>query len=645
MSSSQQEASPEQQRAALLQLAAKHHARVVAEYLDEGISGIATDRRRGFQQMLEDAKAGKFKLILAWDQDRFSRLDSIDSGEIIAPLRRAGVRLVTCAQGEIDWISFAGRLVFNVQQEGKNQYLVDLSRNSVRGRVAAAKDGKKHGATNYGYDRLMFDEKNRRMCRIHFRHVFRKPKNWTAKLVQSTDVQAVKTVCWMFRAIAYEGYGPQAIADELNRRKIPTAKGASCWRRPVVTRMLGNPVYVGTCVNGQRPTGKFHTMGGPIVVENAHGALIDRKTFDIVQAAIRPKRRLSAAQSGYVLCGLLFCGHCGTPMIAHTASLAKERTRSYICSKHYFRGNITCRHPSIVAERLESFVIQTVNGSLAKESVDKIAEEAKREFACLQNVKLEIRRLEKQLSQLRTQVQRGIQNRSRANAENVSSVSAVVDSWRDELDRRQHDMRVLRGMLPQSDTANVSVHQMAQLWENARGGTPDIVKAALAKVIDRIVIARQSRLHRTYSGTIFFHHGLGLMSMAFSEGDFAPTLYHEVAAAVAALSNGEPVKSSQVKEEIGICMANVYHRLMRAVSAGLLEKVGEGLWRLARAPEGIHGIPTAQDRIRRALASRSHGRPAQEKTKNTASTRCAAPEPRIRPIRKTRTKRRLPVKR
>src|SRR5580698_6436079 len=138
MSSPEQETSPDQQRAALLELATKYDAKVVAEYCDEGVSGVATGKRRGFQQMLEDAKAGKFKLILAWDQDRFSRLDSIDSGEIIAPLRRAGVRLVTCAQGEIDWTSFAGRLIFNVQQEGKNQYLVDLSRNCVRGRVAAA---------------------------------------------------------------------------------------------------------------------------------------------------------------------------------------------------------------------------------------------------------------------------------------------------------------------------------------------------------------------------------------------------------------------------------------------------------------------------------------------------------------------------
>ena len=115
MSSPEQEASPEQQRAALLQLAAKYDAKVVAEYLDEGISGVATGRRRGFQQMLEDAKAGRFKLILAWDQDRFSRLDSIDSGEIIALASRRRA-IGDLRQGEIDWTSFAGRLVFNVQQ-------------------------------------------------------------------------------------------------------------------------------------------------------------------------------------------------------------------------------------------------------------------------------------------------------------------------------------------------------------------------------------------------------------------------------------------------------------------------------------------------------------------------------------------------
>lgn len=401
MSSAQQEASPEQQRAAIAKLAKQYQAKVVAEYIDEGISGVATDRRRGFQQMLVDAKAGKFKMILAWDQDRFSRLDSIDSGEIIAPLRRAGVRLVTCAQGEIDWTSFAGRLVFNVQQEGKNQYLVDLSRNCVRGMVASAKNGKKHGATNYGYDRLMFDEKGRQMCRVHFRETFHKPSAWSSKLVPSSDTQAVNTVRWMFREIAYKGYSPQALADEMNRRKIPTPKGGSFWRRTVITLMLRNPIYVGTCVTGARVTGKFCNMEGRIVVKNAHKAIVDRKLFGIVQAATRPKRRLAAVPAGYVLSEMLFCGLCGGPMVAHTTNPAGKCDRAYICSKNNSRGDLNCPRPSVSAEKLEAYVIQTVIETLAKASIKEITKDAMTGFARGPSVKTECSRLEKQIASSR----------------------------------------------------------------------------------------------------------------------------------------------------------------------------------------------------------------------------------------------------
>ena len=47
--------------------------------------------------------------------------------------------MVTVAQGSVDWTSFAGRLIYNVQQEGKHAFLRDLSRNVLRGRIAAAK--------------------------------------------------------------------------------------------------------------------------------------------------------------------------------------------------------------------------------------------------------------------------------------------------------------------------------------------------------------------------------------------------------------------------------------------------------------------------------------------------------------------------
>lgn len=78
--------------------------------------------------MIKDAEdKADFAAILCWDQDRFGRFDSIEAGRWIHPLRCAGVWLVTVAQGVIDWNDFTSRMMYAIQQEGKYQYLIDLS--------------------------------------------------------------------------------------------------------------------------------------------------------------------------------------------------------------------------------------------------------------------------------------------------------------------------------------------------------------------------------------------------------------------------------------------------------------------------------------------------------------------------------------
>ena len=46
---------------------------MVKIYTDEGISGTSVDKRKGFQEMIEDAKAGKIDLILTKSISRFGR--------------------------------------------------------------------------------------------------------------------------------------------------------------------------------------------------------------------------------------------------------------------------------------------------------------------------------------------------------------------------------------------------------------------------------------------------------------------------------------------------------------------------------------------------------------------------------------------
>src|SRR5215813_12835415 len=110
MSDARQENSIERQQSQVLPYAEKHGYPIIRDYVDEAIAGDEIARRKGFQRLLADAQAGLFDVILCDDKDRFGRFDCIDLGEVVAPLRRKGVRLETVAQGKIDWNSFAGRM-------------------------------------------------------------------------------------------------------------------------------------------------------------------------------------------------------------------------------------------------------------------------------------------------------------------------------------------------------------------------------------------------------------------------------------------------------------------------------------------------------------------------------------------------------
>jgi site-specific DNA recombinase len=141
--------------------AARQGYQRVEEYTDEAIAGDELEKRKQFQRMLRDAQAGKFSVILCDDKDRFGRFDFIDYGEVVGPLRRAGVRLETVAQGRVDWESFAGRITDAIFQEAKAMEIEALSRRVLTGALKDARVGKHlGGSAPYGY-RLVPDDKLR----------------------------------------------------------------------------------------------------------------------------------------------------------------------------------------------------------------------------------------------------------------------------------------------------------------------------------------------------------------------------------------------------------------------------------------------------------------------------------------------------
>jgi hypothetical protein len=217
--------------------------------------------------------------------------------------------------GVVDWTDFAGRITFAVAQEGKNAFLRDLSRSSLRGMAAKIRDGRGMygGSTPYGY---------RRETAIIDR------KKITALV---PDEITAPTVRRMFENYAAAGGSLYSVVEMLNGEGIPSPYGRALWRRSSVRRVLMNPIYAGDIAWGRTMSGKYHARVGdeivtrrpgqrptknvPIVRRDAVPALVDRDLFDRAQELL-DKRKKATRRPATVrpLSGLVTCGCCGSPM-------------------------------------------------------------------------------------------------------------------------------------------------------------------------------------------------------------------------------------------------------------------------------------------------------------------------------------------
>jgi len=358
MSSAKQDQSIPAQRTELQRYARKHGFHIVGEYIDEAISGDDTAKRAGFLKMREDCKSGRFKVVLCWDQDRFGRFDPIEGGHWILPFRDAGVRLETIAQGPIDWTDFAGRLIYMVQQEGKHAYLRDLSRNALRGSIAAARNGGlgTGGAAPQG---LKGDD---------------------------TDAERAKIVRRIFREYLKPGSSLRSITAKLNSDGIPSSRGGK-WTLTAVRAVLTNQKYVGDFVWGATAQGRYHaardgeiipraktdkpTAGTPIIRKGNHKGLVSRKVFKQVQNKLAGNKKATARKSGrqYPLSGLLRCSDCGAVLCGFKAP--RGDSYAYRCSTS--RNNGGC-HCNTIQERplLDCLAAMIEEKYLSPEGIERV---------------------------------------------------------------------------------------------------------------------------------------------------------------------------------------------------------------------------------------------------------------------------------
>ena len=112
----------------------------VKVYTDEGISGVSTKRREGFNEMIEDALAGKIDLIVTKSVSRFAR-NTVDTLTTIRELKAHGIEVFFEKEG-IYTFDGKGELLLTIMSSLAQEESRSISENVAWGIRKSFSDGK-----------------------------------------------------------------------------------------------------------------------------------------------------------------------------------------------------------------------------------------------------------------------------------------------------------------------------------------------------------------------------------------------------------------------------------------------------------------------------------------------------------------------
>lgn len=430
MSDDRQETSIPAQKDAVEKFARDRGYSIVQTYADEGISGWKSDERKAFQKMIDDAEKGKFKAIVCWSQDRFSRFDPMEFNFYAFRLRRAGVQIVTVSEGPLSFDDLAGWLVASVNQHAKEQYVRDLAKNTLRGKLRGARAGEWVVAPPLGYQR-----DGRKLI-----------------LGESREVEIIRRIFQMYVG----GYSLRGVADVLNSEGQRSRTGKH-WKADIIRKIILNPVYTGDVVWNRNSCGKFNRVSGDaiapkgdggyrndpedwIVSRDMHEPIVSRETFKEAGETLAKnfKHRTPHRNGGlFVLTQFLYCGHCGYKM--HGRVL--EGTPYYTCGGYNQRGRSVCQCYNVQQNVLVDLLLEHVEKFLlAPANVEKLKAALRRGVKEFQKG-ADVPAMKRELTSLDRKLEKYTKRMLECDTDMLPQVQTAIRELRAEQERLRVDLR------------------------------------------------------------------------------------------------------------------------------------------------------------------------------------------------------------
>ena len=305
-------------------------------YADEGISGTSVAKRPEFQRMLDDCEAGKIDIILTKSISRFAR-NTVDLLKTVRHLKDLGIE-VQFEKEHINSLSGDGEVMLTLLASFAQSESESISTNvkwGIRKRMQSGIPYANGHMNVYGY-RWEGDE----------------------MVIVPEEATIVKRIYQNF----LDGKSRQETEKEFAAEGIKTRQDNK-WTDSNLKVILTNITYTGNMLYQKeyvvdpisKKTRKNHGELPQYYVENTHPAIIDKETFDYVQAEMARRRELGCFGNKALTLNCfstkIKCGCCGRSFVR-----SKRRNRAkhsnlgeydifWVCTSHKKKkhpGQVPC---------------------------------------------------------------------------------------------------------------------------------------------------------------------------------------------------------------------------------------------------------------------------------------------------------------
>ena len=466
---------------------------MVGIYADEGITGTRTDKREKFLKLMRDCEKGKVDLILTKSTTRFAR-NTVDSLTWIRKLRAMGIG-VYFEEQNLDSLKAENETLlgfFSVMAQSESESISANVKWGIQKRM-------KNGTYSLRFKMLGL----------------RKGDDGNPYIV-ADEAEVVRA---LFRMIL-DGASLGQLKEFLESNNIKTPEGKDVWSISVIRYMLSNEKYVGDvlyqktfrtdCISKKAKVNRGEVTR--YLISNNHPAIIDRDTFNLVQAELarrnNKRKKLDSAvteqgkySAKYALTELLVCGSCGGSF-RRTSKSAKGKTTYYWrCVSRIEHGKTYCKDSAGIEEQmLHEAICRCLSKMMANSGEVFSLIQSNLSYAVSgNNAALDVFSIEKQMNELKVDIQQMTELAARTEGD--------PERYEVELKKMFDQLVILRGKLDlaksqasQSDSVNAEVARIMDILKQTDMNFTEFDDVTVRRLVECIQVCGNKKIIVTLKG-------------------------------------------------------------------------------------------------------------------------------------------------